>query len=190
MTDWVILRTAGRSTLPLAKSLAGAGYEVWTPIERLTKRRPRTRACDELRVPMTPTYVFARARHIYELIALAANPGRNHDGFSVFRNDIGVPLIADRSLDGLRAHEETAERRQQEIARRRQGKLKGDSYAIGETVRIPDGSFAGMDGMVEDSDPRNTMVLFGGSLRLKISTFILRQNGVRDSDSPLLGAAA
>ena len=33
--DWFILRTAGRSTLPLASSLAEDGFEVWTPVRTM-----------------------------------------------------------------------------------------------------------------------------------------------------------
>ncbi len=184
MSDWCILRTSGRSTLPLASSLAASGYEVWTPSEGLARRRPR------LDVPMTPTYVFARSRHIFELIHLSANPGSKHHGFSVFRNCHGVPLIADRSLDFLRAEEEKLERRRQDQQRKRRGKAKGSAFDIGETVRIPDGNFAGMDGIVEESDPRHTYVGLGGFMRVKVSTFILRENELSCGDNPAVGAAA
>lgn len=191
MSDWCILRTAGRSTLPLVKSLAEAGYEVWTPSAvplKIPRRRRKTE--DEPRAAMTPTYVFARARHVFELIALASSPTRNHEGFTVFHTIYGIPLVTDKSLNGLRAEEDRLESKREEQARRQRSKGKGEAFPIGETVRIPDGSFAGMDGMVAESDARHTIVLFGGSMRLKISTFILRENELSCADNPAVGAAA
>lgn len=197
MSDWCILRTSGRSTLPLAASLSDAGYEVWTPsqVPLNAPRRRRTDDEEEPRCPIIPTYVFARARHLFELIALSANPGRNHAGFSVFRMAEGVPLIAERALAGLRAEEAKMEEDREVRALRKRSKRRGISYPVGETVRIPSAfpSFAGMDGCVEESDPRFTHVGFGGFLRLKISTFILRENELSPNDNSrgaCTGAAA
>lgn len=188
--DWCILRTAGRSTLPLAKSLSDAGYDVWAPSQ--VPDGPAKRRHAE-RVPMTPTYLFARALHVLKLIALSANPGRSHEGFSVFRNCHGVPLIADSGLNPLRAEEANVERRWQAQVQRGRSRRKGQAFEVGETVSVPAEafpSFAGMNGMVDESGQRHTYVSLGGFMRLKISTYILRQSMVGNDHSPDLGAAA
>lgn len=187
---WCILRTKGGHTLSLAKTLAEDGYEAWTP-----SQVPDGPTCrdDDARCPMLPTYVFADAGRLEDLFALSANPGRKHAGFSVFHNYRGVPLVADRDLGGLREEEDRVERRWKDAVRRRRSRNKGEAFEVGETVRVPADaypSFAGMDGMVEESDARHTYISLGGFLRLKISTFILRGNGVGANDSPVVGAAA
>lgn len=188
---WIILRTAGRSTLPLVNSLSEAGYEAWTPSQ--VPDGPAKRDTAEARCPMTPTYVFACERHLFDLIALSANPGRKHAGFSVFRNCHGVPLVEDHDLGDLRDEEAKVEQRWKDAVRRSRSKNKGQAFEIGETVRVPADaypSFAGMDGMVEESDARHTYIALGGFLRLKISTFLLRGDSVGANDSPVMGAAA
>ena len=71
-TDWFILRTAGRSTLSLAKTLAEDGFEVWTPARMQVIRVPRMNVRREVRLPLLPSFVFVRAPHLHDLLELAS----------------------------------------------------------------------------------------------------------------------
>jgi hypothetical protein len=191
MSDWFVLRTNGRSTLPLAASLKEAGFDVWTP-SQIPDGRGKRASLDDPRAPMYPTYLFARAHHLFELIALSANPGRNHAGFSVHRDCNGVPLVADRALNWIRAEEARIDGIHIERARRERAKQKSEAYSPGESVELPRElypSFAGLEAQVDRSDGRQTHLSIG-PLKIEISTWILRNNSVRDADSPSLGEAA
>lgn len=161
---WCVLRTSGRGTLSLADSLSGAGIEAWAPRRELDVRRPRSRCRSRRIVPLMPSYVFARVRHLEDLVRLSDRPGR-HEGFSLFRYFGKLALFSDDALEPLRSAETRA------LPRRRRR-----TYRPGQMVRVPEGNFGGMSGIVERSDGRYTMVCFGGSIRVKIATFLLREN--------------
>lgn len=107
---WCILRTSGRSTLPLAQSLAAAGFDVWTPREILSRRRGPARTRIEYEAPLVATFVFARAAAIPALERILILPSSPHPPFSIFRFDGRIPLLAAHSIEGLREAE--AERAQ------------------------------------------------------------------------------
>lgn len=157
---------AGPRTLAVAESLAEAGFEVWTPIGGSSKR-PRTKARKDIQVPVMPTYVFARDRHLIDLMLESANPSTRHPSFSIFRWDGRIPLIADASLEYLRRGEERYLRRLKEGKPMR-------SFADGETVKITNGGFAGMSGVVEQSNGKYCVVCFPGfSTPIRVSKMIL-----------------
>ena len=169
MSGWIILRTSGRRTLPLAASLAEDGYEAWTPAE--TKRAPRSRA--RYRVPMMPTFVFARSQHLVDLLQLAEMPvkprrGKRlrqpaHEDFSVFHYYDRIPIVDDAELDNLRRLE----------ARSTPPPIV-EPYRRGQSVVVTQGVACGLGGQVVRSDGESTLVCFGGHMRMKISTFILK----------------
>lgn len=177
-TRWIILRTSGRCTLGLATSLKRAGYDVWTPAQTSTFRAPRTNAKREVTLPIIPTFVFARADRLLDLLDLADSPTKGHDEFSVFHYFGRIPLLADRELEALRSEETRAV-----------PKRKRKVYSKGERVRIPEGSFAGMSGVVQQSDGSHVLVSFGGSMRVKIASFLLRPDHV-GTDLPNFANAA
>lgn len=133
----------------------------------------------ERAVPIMPTFVFAKAGHVPELVRLADDPRKAHEDFSVFHYFGRIPIIADVELESLRSEENRVAPKQKQRV-----------YGEGETVRIPEGSFAGMTGIVEGGDARFTFVCFGGNVRVKISTFLLRQDGVDGLQSATQAAAA
>lgn len=178
MSDWCILRTSGRATLSLAASLSNAGFDVWTPIQIEQRRTPRSKAKVEWPAPIMPTFVFARADCMPEMLALSKTAVKAHADFSVFRFQGRIPLLKDYALEPLR----TAERRVTPITKRR-------PFRKGETVRIPEGSFAGMSGVVQQDDGRYTLVCFGGRVQVKIATFLLQQD-VANKPQPVMGTAA
>jgi transcription antitermination factor NusG len=161
MSDWCILRTSGRHTLPLAEALNRGGFEAWTPIAHVRKRLQGTKSRPEIPAPLLPTYVFAKSARVMDLIDLSNAARKDCPNFSLFHYLSRIPLLEDRALDALRV----SEARNTRIEKRRQ-------FRQGETVKMTEGGFAGMSGVVEDGDGRFTMVLFG-TMRVKISTFLL-----------------
>lgn len=114
---WCILSTSGGRTLPLARSLAKAGVEVWTPTRTIRRPAPgqrrrlvmgQRRKMIEVDVAILPGFVFARADRLDDLAAIAHDPMSRHPAFTVFQVAGRVPLVADASIAGLREEEERA----------------------------------------------------------------------------------
>lgn len=161
--EWCILRMAGPRTLAVARSLAKAGYDVWTPVETRQKRLPRSKAKVECEVVLMPTYAFAQAAGLRDLLAESMNPVSDHPAFTVFRHGDRFPLIADRSLDPLRV----AERRGTPLEKVRQ-------FDAGERVKLTERGFEGLSGIVETSKGQFTMVCFPGfNIPIKVATMHL-----------------
>lgn len=177
MSDWCILRTKARNTLSLAASLAEAGLTAWTPAQILSSRAPRSKERIETTVPLMPTYVFATSDHLAELAELAEARSKPHVDFSVFRYLGRVPVLADASLNALRVAEARERPRKQQ-----------KTFKQGEIVRIEEGGFAGMSGVVEEGDGRYTLVMFG-RIGVKIATFLLFPDEAHNQE-PYQGNAA
>lgn len=173
MSDWIILRTSGRHTMSLAESLAKDGYSVWTPIETKRIRVPRANARREVRLPIMPSYVFARVSHLIDLLQLAAMPVKPrrgaglresaHAGFSVMHLKDRIPTIADRHLAELRKIE----------AKRTPIKRAPYAFPRNASVRVDGGIFGGMTGVVMRSTPKATTLRFEGGFPVEIPTTML-----------------
>jgi len=152
MTDWIILRTSGGSTLRLLHSMVVAGFEAWTPMELQVKRDRKNGARHERMIAVMPTYVFARAKHLSDLAALAMSPVSQHPQFSVFRYYDRFPLVADRELSTLR-----------DIERKAAAKSMPVVFERGEIVQSSIEAFQGLTGeVVEVSKGQHTLVAFPG----------------------------
>lgn len=184
---WCILRTAASSTLPLVEALNEDSFGVWTPVQVVTRRVPRSKEQKQRTVPMMPTFLFAPAQQLHALIDIAASPVSPYAGFSIFRYLDRIPLLADASLDPLRLAEHRS--RLAEIRSRQKVKQSADAFDEGETVKVPSGAFAGMSGIVEESNGKCTLVCFAGRISVKIDTFLLRDDEA-NSPKPLKGTAA
>lgn len=173
--DWIVLRTAGSKTLKLADSLHAAGYDVWTPRETLNKRVPRRRARRSDVIPVMPSYVFARARHLLDLICESETPASQHPDFSVFQHNLRYPLIAEEALAPLRSFE-----------RKRIPVQQMPRFSRGEMVKLTEGGFAGLTGVVELTKGQFTMVTFPGfPMPIKISSLLL----LAETPQPMARAA-
>lgn len=187
---WIILRTSGRHTLRLAATLSEDGYEAWTPVETRTIRIPRANVRRTVMLPIMPSYVFAQAHNLIDLIQLAAmkpKPRRAsqqpaHADFSVMHYNDRIPIIADHHLQSLRTIE--AKRRPRQKAER--------TFDPGVSVRVKmeGGSFAGMNGRVERSDHGSTLVCFDHRLTVKISTSLLCETDINHVPQPAVLRAA
>ena len=204
-TDWCILRTSGGRTLNLARSLAEAGFDVWTPTR--TIKRPHgkpdakgRRATIEIDLPILPTFVFARVGGLSNLAHIAGDPAHQHPPFSIFSHAGRIPLIGNTSVSGLQEEERLAakhigalrdaetreEQRRIRVAalrtkRERERALRAErhEFAVGTQVSVTDQpSLAGMTGVIARSDGRSAVVAFGGSLTMTIEAWRLSPHDV------------
>lgn len=185
---WCVLRTSGAKTLPLAHSLATAGFGVWTPIEHQSRRRPRSRETAPYEAPLLPTFVFARAHHLPDLVRCISLASSQHPPFSIFHYFGRIPLLADADMADLRVVEEGG-KRAAELARLR---LERRSFPDGQRVRVSadeGGAFAGMTGIVQNGDHKFARIEFSRGFKVKIATFLLSLDDVT-SAPPRDGIAA
>jgi transcription antitermination factor NusG len=183
---WCILRTSGPKTLPLAASLAGAGYEVWTPAETRMRRAVRgRRALTQHEAPIAPSFVFVRADRLYDLARILALPLSPHPSFSIFHHAGRVPVVADHEIAGLRNEEERA-RHVWEKAER--AKAKPPTFNPDDAVRVDQSAFVGLVGKVEEQRGRKVMVQLG-AMRMQVTAWHILPDAVQ-ADQPVEGAAA
>lgn len=166
MSDWCILRTKGSNTLRLSNSLNLSHIEAWTPTEIHVHRDRKTRARTEAMVPVMPTYVFARATCLPDLVELSLQPVSIHPGFSVFRYLDRFPVVGDAELSALRSIERKAAARHAPVV-----------FPAGRQVRVPEGPFAGLTGqVVETSKGEFTLVAFPGfNIPVKFASWKLQE---------------
>lgn len=192
--SWIILRTSGTGTLQLAKALREAGMDAWSPVEIQNRRRPRSNDRFEREVAVMPSYVFANAEHLVELLQIASKPQQCYKRwdaelrrmvvqgiphFSVFHHNNGIPLIADDGLNALRV-----------VERRTAPKPVAPTFATGQAVKLSEGGFAGLSGTVQSSKGDFAMVAFAGyPIAIKISLLLLHPDMI-DSAQPGIGIAA
>lgn len=189
MSDWCILRTAGRSTMRLAETLSKDGFDVWTPIETKRVRKPRSNIRREVRQPIMPTYVFARVGHLVDLLQLAAMPVKPrrgagmldpaHVSFTVLHAFGRIPLVAERHLSELRKLE----------AKRTPIKRAAYSFPRDALARVNAGAFGGLVGVVIRSTPKSTVLRFSGRMNVEISTSLLELDAIQGDQAARLKAA-
>jgi hypothetical protein len=174
---WVILRTAGRTTIGLAESLAKDGFEVWTPAETKTVRVGRVRRRVEIRQAIMPTYVFARERHLVDLLELAK--GSQHARFHVLHAFNRIPMVADVHLTALRRIE----------AKRTPVKRALYAFPRNARTRVHGGLFSGHVGVVVRSTPARTMIQITGGYVTEIPTSLLELDGIQPAPQAARKAA-
>jgi hypothetical protein len=188
--DWFVIRTAGRSTLVLAKTLGEDGFDCWTPVITQTIRVPRMNVKREITLPMLPSFIFVRSRHLGDLLEMARmeekprrGPGGQrpaHRSFSVFHYLDGIPIINDHHLDPLRTKEREA------IPRKA---LPG--FDQGTAVRVNSGAFEGLKGRVERCKSGYALVIFTDWKRpVQIPTFLLAEDTSCSRPEPTYGSPA
>lgn len=214
MSDWCILRCSGRHTMGLAESLAKDGFEVWTPIETVRIRVPRMNAKREVRLPIMPSYVFARARHLIDMLEMSGVNARalmrKASGHTPRDVKIGDTIPFDaamlKAIIAAKAHpsftvvrtgeklemvEERHLKRLRELEQRRTPLLKAsEPLQIGIGVKLTRGGFQGMAGKVERSDCKHTIVSINDRYTVKIATSLLDLNELCTADIPAAKRAA
>jgi transcription antitermination factor NusG len=138
-------------------------------------RARRSHPSEEQRRPLIASYVFAKSDRLPDLLALSHSPvlqfqvwdseqrrmvTRGHPYFRI----PDMRLVPDEQLAGLRAAE---------FKRRPKGKPK--LFEIGAMVRITEGGFEGLVGIVEDCrGDYATVALDDWGIPAKIATWLLR----------------
>jgi transcription antitermination factor NusG len=171
---WIILRTAGRSTLRLATSLAEDGFKVWAPVETVGvvlpgsyHKRPGTYA-------LIPQYVFARGHHDQDLLRLS-NSRHGHPDFTVVMRADQIARVADAALEPLRDAEAVAGI--MAVPRKRIS-----PYSRGAKVRVRKGIYADVSGEVETSDGKEAKIwisMFGRHQKVTLPIYFLEDEEQR-----------
>lgn len=200
--SWNILRCAPGSTRRLAESLCEASFEAWTPVETVLRRSRAGVKPEPIRVPITPSYVFAKAEHLLELLALSRSPSLNyqiwdrekhkmvtkgHPHFRLFRHMGEIAAFPDRQLNALR-----------NLERKRTPKPETKALAAGERVRLLEAGFEGLWATVESSKKTYTRVQIDNwMVPVDLPTWTLRQaldaateNCLHESQQALIAKAA
>lgn len=173
--QWCILRCSSQSTLPLVRSLARAGIEVWTPIEQVTKRVPRANIKRVIEVALIPSYLFVKAEAMPDVLAIMNSPSKDHREFRLFKHNGGVPLIADSTLDALRL-----------IARRSVAKASPPKLTPGDKVKLTEGGFAGLTATIEKPGKEYSSVTLPGlAFQLQVANYHLLQP---DTETAIMAA--
>lgn len=188
---WCILRTTGPRTLPLARSLTDGGFEVWTPTAPKLSERA---GVDRVEQPIAPTFVFAKAQHTIDLLAVSRDPASRHPSFSVFRRLNRVPFIGPAGMAGLRDAQATAEaefvaltekQTREEMRRERVAQLQRDrarrkalrsqplgALGLGTWVEVQEmPALVGLQGEIVEERGTAAVVAFGGLLRMEIEAW-------------------
>lgn len=181
--DWFVLRTSGRSTVQLAKTLADDGFDVWTPIRTHRVFVKKTKQTKDVKVPMLASFIFAKAVHLHDLLALSKlelkprrnvrpvkrdepNEPRYHRDFTVYRAFGQIPFVTDASLKPMRA---------KELAQ--VPKSDAPQFSKGARVRAHGSAFEGLKGKVERCRDGYALVIFDDWRRpVNIPTFLLSEN--------------
>jgi transcription antitermination factor NusG len=178
---WCILRCSNVKTLELAASLTEAGFEAWSPVETVQPPAKGGGKPERVLEALMPSYVFARASHIIELAELVRSPSlqfrvwdpesrrmvtRGHPTFRFMRKlDGEIATTPDRTLNALRL-----------VERKRKPRGKVKPVAIGATVRLDEGGFAGLTGTVESIEGKFALVAFPGlPMAVKIAMWMLQE---------------
>lgn len=156
---WVILRTSGGRTIPLARSLVKIGIEAWAPTMQLRKRRPRSTKFQEVTLAMMPTFVFAPEADLGRLLAIVHAPVSDHPPFTVFQHGTGFPTIRDAALQPLRHAEAKLQEAWEAAAKPSRRKSAARRYVMGQLVRVDKAAFAGLTGEITSIRKNGDLVL-------------------------------
>lgn len=147
--QWVILKCSGAQTLRLAQSLAWASIEAWSPAETQTARKAGSRSRRPQRVPIMPTFVFARAEHLFDLLRIHEAPASPHPKFSFLRTVGELSYCPDSALAHLRVAEMKG-RAPEEVRK----------WEVGDEVHYTGSGFEGLVGTVERTKGKSVWVRF------------------------------
>lgn len=201
---------SGPRTLRVADALAADGFEIWTPRRTYKRVKPGKHAKGqkltiEVEAPILPTFVFAREMHLDALVGIANDSTSTLPAFSVFQHGGRHPLVADREVAGLKQAEQDAVVAIQQVrdadtreeaariramalkteqARRKALRAQYRDFRAGQEVTVDDmPALTGMTGVVESTDGRSAMVVFGGALSMKIEAWRLVRHAVQGAQS-------
>jgi transcriptional antiterminator NusG len=153
---WYVVRVRPNSEWKTTASLEGRGYEVFLPTSRRVKERARRRV---LEVPLFPGYVFCRfdRRNLVPIVSATGVVqvlSRDHRPEAVDENEI----FALRSMALAQLPMEP-----------------WPVFETGQTVRIPHGPLAGIEGRVVRDANRAKLIISVSLLRRSVAAQINRE---------------
>lgn len=180
MASWCILRTAAPRTLLLAKALEDDGFIVWTPTAKVVTRAGKSRKPKPKAVALLPTFLFADYEALPLLLRASIDPGMPYPSFSIFKHDDSFPRVPDAALEGLRRHEDKAQRAADKEA-------PVQCFVKGQRVRTSGTAFDGMDGTVVKVSSGKGRIVFvdfpGFAMPVEIGAWLLKENRLYEPES-------
>lgn len=172
MTRHCIIRMAGPRTLNVVQALQARGVDVWTPTGMRRNFKPRSTKYTDKTAPLLPTFAFARAEHIPQLLEITHSPAADIR-FSVFQRGEDIPTVSSAALQPLLDYE--AEQHaiwvgfieaQDRADRRKRKKTTARCYVMGQRVKVEKPAFAGLTGEIVEIRSNGDLVLeFAGFIR-------------------------
>lgn len=176
--NWCILTCSNCKTLDLVASLIDAGFDAWSPVETVSIRARKGQKREEVRRPLIASFVFAKADRLLDLLELSHSPSlnyriwdadlrrmvtRGHPYFRVFPRSGDPKFVPDAQLDHLR-----------KLEQRRRPKGKPRAFDKGAAVRITEGGFAGLNGVIEECrGDYATVTISDWAIPVHIATWLL-----------------
>ena len=164
--SWCILQMAGPRTLTVVAQLQAEGLDVWTPIGKRRRHKPRSTKYTDVEYALLPTFAFGAVEDLPRLLALSHEPGSGFPPFRVFQRGDAIPTAPDAALAPLRRYE--AELRSQwegfieaqaRDAKRKRKKNIARAYVLGQRVHIEREAFAGLTGKITEIRNNGDLVL-------------------------------
>ena len=142
MRNWYALYTKPRSEKKATERLTINGFEVYCPLIKTVRQWSDRKK--KVQLPMFPGYVFAYVTEIERTQVLM------DAGVLNFVYWLGKPaIIRESEIEAIREISENGIEVQ----------INSDVFEKGQLVKIPEGPFKGMTGMVDKLDKKKVMVL-------------------------------
>ncbi len=142
MRNWYALYTKPRSEKKATERLTINGFEVYCPLIKTVRQWSDRKK--KVQLPMFPGYVFAHVTEIERTQVLM------DAGVLNFVYWLGKPaIIRESEIEAIREISENGIEVQ----------INSDVFEKGQLVKIPEGPFKGMTGMVDKLDKKKVMVL-------------------------------
>lgn len=164
---WVVLRCAGKNTMPLVQAMEKRGLDSWTPLWRRKRRYPRSSKYRTVVLPALPTFVFLAEKDMWS--ALDALTEFATPGFSLMHSYGEIIRIKDAELASLRKISDVKPAEKNPVV----------WPQVGERRRVTSGAFTGMTGLVKGKTKHHCLVELDGSRFpvVKIPPFLLNDIG-------------
>ena len=167
MTFWYAVHTHSRSEQKALAHLARQGFSAYLP--RFLKRRSHARRHDWVPAPLFPRYLFLNAiPEIQNLASVRSTRGV----VGLVRAGFGPITVPESIITGLNARMDAET-----------GLILLDPVALnnGDKVRIFDGPFVGLEGVLKEdrSETRSLLLLkmLGGETTIEVDSLLLQRVG-------------
>jgi hypothetical protein len=179
--SWCILRMASGDTLRVVEALIEEGLGAWTPLNWRIGRTKITRSRFDEPLPLMPGYAFGDVGHIDQIVRLSGLRRRDLPRFWFLESERHTgctPLIVDGELGALRREEE---RLRAVFEREKRRGIKPTIFGKGTEVKMIDGAYAGLSGVVEGMRGKDAIVSIPGfNEPIKVASLLLLESVAKD----------